>query len=84
MTIREKLTELLVENGMRPNDASEVMERVIDDDGAEVMEGRWDEVIDGYPKSLMATLWLITKSIALEWIDANNPEAFYRPLFVNA
>lgn len=80
MTIRARFEEKLCRCGMFPDQAGVVLiltERELPD-----MTGRWDEDESGYPPELMAALWMGVEQQALVWIDANLPQAWYRPMFV--
>ena len=82
MTIEEKLVEMLIENGMFDTQAKEVMELIKSDEANETMQGRWRDAPGDYPEVMLAVLWLSTRIKALEWIDENVPQAWYRPMFV--
>lgn len=81
MRIREKLETHLIANGMFPQDVSAVMQQVIAADFNDCMKQRWDDDVTDYPTALLAGLWASTQQIALQWIDANCPQAWYRAAF---
>ncbi len=81
MTIQERILELLQEHGMWPDQAAEVVEMVKADKANEAMAGRWDDSAEGYSISLIAALWFSIKDTALQYIDANCPKAWFRPMF---
>ena len=85
MTIREKMIELLCENGMWPKDAPVVIDEMLAarEEGDPSHAVRWDGPTDQYPPQLLAVLWMSVRAAGLKWIDANCPEAFYRPMFVD-
>lgn len=83
MTIEEKLVEMLVNDGMFDTQANQVMERVKSNKINEAMIGCWGDATEGYPETLFMPLWASTKDHALEWIDENLPQAFFRPMFVS-
>ena len=80
MTIEENLIEMLVNDGMDDAQAKQVMERVKAD---KINDAMWSHDIEDYPESLLDLLWLSTKGHALEWIDANLPLAWFRPMFAS-
>lgn len=85
MTIRTFLTDYLVANGMWPQDAPAVIAlatRPECDGGMIQMDRRIDDDLEGYPPAFKAVLALAVNRLALEWIDANKPHAFYRPMFL--
>ncbi|MCP3967529.1 MAG: hypothetical protein GY718_14450 [Lentisphaerae bacterium] len=81
MTFEQKIKEMLVENGMFERDAIKVVELAKEDKVNESMVGRWGHPIEDYPPIMTPVLWLSVKAIALEYIDAHCPQAFYRPMF---
>lgn len=81
MTITEHLTGYLTKRGLWPHEATAVMDNL--KAGTPAMEGRWDEDAEGYPDSLFAVLVMSVDQAALEWIDANKPKHFARPMFVS-
>ena len=81
MTFEDKVKEMLVENGMFDNMADAVLEAVKTDEANEAMADRWQDDIESYPSVMLAVLWVSTERHAVEWIDANLPMAWFRPLF---
>lgn len=81
MTIEEKLKAMLVENGMFEEWADTVIARFKEDEVGAIMRGRWGDSVEGYPVQLLAGLWLSTKRIALEWLNENNPLAWFKHRF---
>ena len=83
-TIRDTIKQHLVAKVMFESQADEVVEAVIAAPENEAMAGRWDEDTEGYPDVMMRVLLVSAKTHALEWIDANCPKAWYRPMFAKA
>lgn len=81
MTIEEKLKSMLVENGMFDEWADAVIARLKEDVVGATMRGRWGDSVEGYPVQLLTGLWLSTKRIALEWLNENHPQAWFKPVF---
>lgn len=81
MTIEEKLVDMLYNHGLFKHQAVEIIERVKADEVNKSMMGRWQDQMDGYPSQLLAGLWLSVEDHALQWIDENCPQAWYRPIF---
>ncbi len=86
MTIRELLVQHLRGKGLFEMQATEVVTLHIDEDeklpvGKSAMHGRWDDTLDGYPPQLMPVLFVGVDKTAAEWLDANLPNAWFRPLF---
>ena len=84
MTVEEKFTKALVDNGMFPNQAAEVMTAAKSSEILADMGHRWSDNVERYPPQLFAVVWMTIRHIALEWIDANVPLAWYRPVFEDA
>lgn len=72
----------LVNNGMFENQAKAVMDEVVKHPSNEPMKDRWNDRVDGYPPQMQAVCLLSIKTQALEWIDKNCPQAWFRPMFV--
>ncbi len=85
MTTREKFTKMLIDNGMFPEQAAEVMEMAIPEIEKVLPSYRitWDRPWTEYPASLYAIIFQDIKKQAMLWIDANLPKAWYRPMFAN-
>ena len=79
MTIRQWCEDQCCQRGMFPEDARAVVDALAAEDTT--MEGRWDHPVDGYPAQLLFVLRMCLDDHALQWIDANCPKAWYRPLF---
>jgi len=80
-TIESKITKILVSKGLFPEQAAQVMELVKAAPENESMQGRWSDAPEGYPDFMMGALVVSVNSYALEWIDANKPRAWFRPMF---
>ena len=83
MTIEEKLIEMLINNGMDDVQAKQVMERVKAAKANAAMTQRWSDAVEDCPEDLFKPLWISTEDHALEWIDANLPLAWFRPMFAS-
>lgn len=78
MTIREKLETELVNHGLWPKEAKEVMDELEADEASESMQGRWNEDTTAYPPQLLAVVFFSAKQKAIDWIDRNKPMHFAR------
>ena len=83
MTTREKLENMLVNNGMFESQAKEVMEIAIPELNSLVKDYQitFDRPAMEYPTAVYNVLFLAIKPIALKWIEANVPMAWYKPMF---
>jgi hypothetical protein len=81
MTIEDKIKEMLVGRGMFDGQAAEVMKIVKAKDIHESMMHRWDDNMEDYSQALLVVLWASAKATALEYIDAECPLAWFRPMF---
>jgi hypothetical protein len=83
VTTKEKLTKMLVDNGMFDDQAKKVMEVAIPRIEALTPDYKitWDRPAEEYPDPVYAAIWLHLRGIALEWIDENIPKAWFRPMF---
>ena len=84
MTFEERITELLVSNGMAVDYAAKVIKLAKADKVNDAMKGRWQDQVDSCPPVILNMLWLGVRRTALSWIDENIPNAWFRPLFVEA
>jgi len=82
MTFKEWLIGLLIKHGMWPKDANTVFEVIKADPANKSMSQRWGDSVEDYPDAIKTVLWIDAKQNALEWIDTNQPQAFYRSMFV--
>ena len=82
MTFEDKIKEMLVEHGMFENDAAAIVETMKADEVNEPMAHRWNDSVEDYPQSVLIILWASARATALEYIDANCPKAWFRPMFV--
>jgi hypothetical protein len=83
MTISKFSTDYLVNNGFFPDQAERVFEQVKQDKSNEAMTNRWNDEVDGYPKSMQSVLIYTLNRNAVEWIDANCPQAWFREIFAS-
>jgi hypothetical protein len=66
---------------MFEDQANIVIEAVKASKENEAMKGRWSDDVSGYPRLMLGILHLTLRRHALEFIDANFPEAWFRPMF---
>ena len=81
MTMREWSIDYLTSNGMFLDQAEATLAICVADKAYEVMTGRWNDSTDGYPAPLLAVMCMALNYSAVQWIDANLPKAWYRPMF---
>ena len=80
MTIQNSIKNRLVDSGMFSDQADQVIQAMKDDEANGAMSSRWNDDESGYPVQIMALVFS-AKRHAIEWIDANCPMAWYRPMF---
>lgn len=81
MTWREWMTKYLTEKGLWGEQAIAVIAAYLEDAGSPMAE-RMDDVRAGYQKETYAAVAVGLDYAALEWIDANKPNHFARPMFL--
>ena len=81
MTVREKIENMLVQNGMFESQAKEVMDLAIDDLNKDNYKITFDRPSNEYPDPFYIVIFLRIKPIALKWINENKPLAWYKPMF---
>jgi hypothetical protein len=84
MTTKEELIQYLIERGMFRSQANEIMEIAMpkiesEGDGYKIT---WNSPSSDYPAILIGMWKMLLKPIALEWIDTNKPQAWFREMFV--
>lgn len=82
VTVEDKLKEMLFNHGLFENQATTIVEMVKADKANEATERRWEDNVEDYPSVFLSALWLSVQDCALQYIDANCPEAWFRSLFV--
>jgi hypothetical protein len=83
MTVRDKFINMLVNNGMFEEQAKEVMQ-LAEPKLTELADDyniRFDSPAESYPNAVYNVLFISIKATALQWIDANKPQAWYRLMF---
>lgn len=78
-TIRQVITAQLIGMGMFDNQANEVV--ALAEEKVESMQGRWDSQASDYPPAVVKITFMHVKKVALEWINNNAPQAWFKPLF---
>lgn len=84
LTFKEKLTNMLISNGMFESQAKEVI-ALAEPKLKEVVENyniNLNDTCNNYPPIITSLLFGYIKPIALIWIDENKPMAWFRPRFV--
>jgi hypothetical protein len=81
MKIREKMSCMLVERGIFPRDAATIISKYVEETDA-IDDRIMDEDVSAYPPQMLAAVFMGLKSSTVEWIDANCPGHWARPLFV--
>lgn len=57
MTIQEKLAKMLFDRGMFPDESTKIVDQLKALPQNEAMQGRWNDLVDGYPPALITVLW---------------------------
>jgi pyruvate carboxylase len=83
MTFRDKMQQMLVEHGLWPEEASQVMEQCVADKMLESMQGRWGDDVSGYPTQMSTIVWMSVKAIAVKWIESNKPMHFAKAILAD-
>ena len=81
MTFSEKIKSMLTQCGMFDDMAEKVLEMVKADPANEVMKNRWNDRVSDYPQVMENIMWLAAKKSALEYIEENCPNAWFKPVF---
>lgn len=82
MSIEEYLRKKLDEHAMFKDQIDGIMALVkADKESMASMTDRWNDDISGYDEMLLKMWWLTTCRYAVQWIDANKPKHWARPVF---
>lgn len=81
MTTREKVIKQLEDNGMFLEQAEQVFKKAQPLLKRDDYTITWDRPASEYPEPFYNVLWVMIKPIALQWIDENCPQAWFRPMF---
>lgn len=79
MTFRTAFSTYLVNHGLWPNEAGEIIAEYLDGIGQEIKQ-RIDDATEGYPPQLMPICIMGLRTVAIEWIDKNKPKHFAKQL----
>lgn len=84
MTTRQRFEQQLYEMGLFESDASKIMDLAIPmfKDMTPNYNVTWDRPASEYPDSFYTVGFITVKQAALQWIDENKPQAWFRALFV--
>ena len=81
MTFEAWSMAYLTNRGLWPQEAEAVIAAAKADKANEAISDRWNDSTDDYHSLFTDLLNLALDSSALEWIDANKPKHFARPIF---
>lgn len=84
MTTRQKFEEMLYNMGVFENDASAIMDLAIPM-VAEMLPQysvTWDRPSTEYPEAFYNVVFITVKRAALQWINENKPQAWFKAMFV--
>lgn len=83
MTFTQWMHDRLSKSGMFDNQVDAVIDLVKTAPENKAMTQRWNDSIQDYPAPMINVLWVSVKRQALKYIDAECPQAWFRPLFTN-
>lgn len=82
MTVKERLLKFaLIDNGMFPQQAEQVFQVALPKLEPDDYRVTGNQPASDYPDAMYAVWTMTIKPIALEWIDAHCPMAWFRPMF---
>lgn len=82
MTVRDKLEEMLVHQGLWPHEATAVFDLMLERHGKEAGLGevKYNDPVEAYPVQVYACVLMTLRQIAVEWIDEHKPKHFARAI----
>lgn len=82
MTFENFVRDYLYNNGMFEKDVEKVIDLAKQDEVlVDTMQGRWQDDMEGYPPFTQSLLVMTVNAVAVRYIDANQPKAWYRAVF---
>ena len=81
-TIEDRGIDYLITKGMSMNQAKAVMTMVVQAKENDVMKDRWDEPAYAYPSSILNLMFISCNRYALQYINDNIPQAWFKPMFM--
>ena len=82
MTVKERALEVLTSKGIFPSHAEQVFQLALPKMETPDNPTDWDIDASEYPDPMYRVWAMILRDAALEWIDTNLPEAWYRLFFL--
>ena len=84
MTTRQKFEEMLYNMGVFESDASDIMDLAIPMIAEMLPQYNvtWDRPATEYPDAFYNVVFSTVKRAALQWIDANKPQVWFRAMFI--
>jgi hypothetical protein len=79
MTVETAMTTYLISNGMSDNQAESVI--IESKESMSDTFNNWDSEMDAYSSVLQSLLVTTVKQVALGWLNANKPSAWFKPVF---
>ncbi len=83
MIIRERLLDLLEENGLFPYHAKDVLMHFAQSAPGASIGTQLDEPLESYSPQVLAETCLSVRRSAVDWIDANPTLCWARPMFAD-
>ncbi len=81
MTFNELVLNYLEKNCMAKSQAQSVIKMMKESKASEDMERRWNDNVEDYPVVMQKVIIMTLRRTAVDWIDENLPQAWFRPLF---
>lgn len=81
MTIGQKMIEMMTERGMSQELAERVFALAKKDESSSAMIDRWDDQASDYPEPVIRIAKVSVSIFTADWLEENQPLAWYRPLF---
>ncbi len=76
MTIKNTVKEKLINHGLWPQEADDIVENVILAPENEAMKDLWNDHAEGYPEQITSLAWFSAKLHAIEFLEKNKPMHF--------
>jgi hypothetical protein len=83
MTLKQAILKRLYDHGLFEDQAQAVFDLMIVAPENKEMADRWNDMVEDYPPAIYALAWMSAKQCAVQWIDANKPKHWARPVFAS-
>ena len=71
----------MVNRGLFPDQAAQILESVKASEVSKVIQGRWSDKVEAYHPGFLSVIWTEVSDEAVRWIEKNCPQHWAKSLF---